>query len=74
MAAIAAALAKVVWRSELRPVPWVRLFAAAAVACTLALIGGLVVLGHDGRMSTYAAMVLAAALGLWAVGFGPLRR
>jgi hypothetical protein len=74
LAAIAAGLAKLVWRTELRPVPWTRLFAVAAAACMLALIGGLVLLGHDGRMATYAAMVLAAALGLWSVGFGPLRR
>ena len=74
LAAIAAGLAKLVWRAELRPIPWTRLFAAAAAACTLALVGGLVILGHDGRMATYAAMVLATALGLWTVGFGPLRR
>ena len=74
VAAIAAGLAKLVWRSELRPVSWTRLFAVAAAACTLALVGGLVVLGHDGRMATYAAMVLAAAVGLWSAGFGPLRR
>jgi hypothetical protein len=32
-----------------------------------------VVFGRDGRMATYAAMVLGAALGLWWVGFRPLR-
>ena len=74
LAAIAAALAKLVWRSELHPVSWTRLFAVAAAACTGVLVGGLVVLGQDGRIATYVLMVLAAAIGLWSAGFGPLRR
>jgi hypothetical protein len=74
LSAIAAALAKLVWHAELRPVAWTRLFGVAAAACTVALVGGLVLLGSDGRIATYAAMVVATALGLWSVGFGPLRR
>jgi hypothetical protein len=37
------------------------------------LIGGLVLLGHDGRMATYAAMVVVIAFSLWWIGFRPFR-
>ena len=54
------------WR-ELRGVGWWRLAGwAAAAGCTVSL-AGLVVLGRDGEMLTYAAMVSAIALALlWA--------
>jgi hypothetical protein len=42
--------------------------AAAAV-----VLLGLVVFGRDGRMATYAGMVLATAGALWWRGFGPGR-
>ncbi len=32
-----------------------------------ALVGGLVVFGRDGKMATYAALVLAAATAQWAL-------
>jgi hypothetical protein len=35
---------------------------------------GLLVLGRDGKMATYGAMVLACALTLWWRAFGPGRR
>lgn len=74
LAGLAAALAKVVWRSGLKPVSWWRLAAPAAVACAAVTLAGLVWAGQDGRMVTYAAMVLACALALWWRGFGPGRR
>jgi hypothetical protein len=40
----------------------------------LVLVAGLVVTGHDGRMSTYGVLILAVALTLWWTGFGPGRR
>ena len=71
---LSSAGAKLIWRRELAPVPWRRLAAWACAASTLALVGGLVITGRDGRMGTYAAMVLGCALALGWVGFGARRR
>ncbi len=71
---IAASLAKLLWRRELAAVRWQRLAGWGGAAALLALLGGLVISGRDGRMLTYGAMVLATALALWWVGFGPRRR
>ena len=70
----ASGLAKVLWRSEMRPVPWLRLFAVTSGIAAAVLVGGLLMLGRDGRVATYAAMVLASALSLWWFGLRPLRR
>ena len=66
---IAAGATKLLWRRELAGVGWGRLggWASAAMAAVLTL--GLVIFGHDGKMVTYAAMVVACALALWRVGF-----
>ena len=71
---IAAALAKLCWHSELKKIGWLRLSFSASAWAALVSIGGLVIFGHDGRITTYAAMVSAAALSLWWVGFRPFRR
>ena len=71
---LAAALAKLLWRGELKAVAWLRLSGWASAACAAVLLGGLVVFGHDGKIATYVAMVAACALTLWWIGFGPLRR
>ena len=71
--ALAAALAKAFWRRDLAAVPWRRLALAGGGAALAALIAGLVLTGHDGRMITYAAMLVACALALWWVGFRPGR-
>jgi hypothetical protein len=70
---IAAAGAKLVWRRDLAGVAYSRLARWAGGAATAALLAGLVITGRDGRMATYAAMVLACALALWWAGFGPRR-
>ena len=59
---LAAALAKAVWRRELRAVRWRRLALWALSASALASIGGLAAFGRDGMMATYGAMVIACAL------------
>ena len=69
VALLAASLAKLVWRRELAAVPWRRLALWAAAASVLALIAGLVLFGRDGKMVTYAAVVVASALALWWAGF-----
>ena len=69
LGALAAALAKLLWRRELAGVRWRRLATAAAAAAAAVVLLGLVVFGRDGRMATYAAMVLACAAVLWWRGF-----
>lgn len=71
---LAALLAKLLWRRELRGVAWRRLALPAALAAAAVAAGGLVLFGHDGAMATYGAMVAACAAMLWWRGFGPGRR
>ena len=46
---------------------WARI-AIIFVANVAVLVAGLVLLGSDGKMATYAAMVVVAALGQWLLG------
>ena len=62
------ALAKLFWRLDLQAVAWLRLWAVSSCGAAAALLAGLVLLGHDGRLVTYGAMVLATALSLWWFG------
>ena len=70
---IAAAAAKLLWRKELAKASYLRLVLWSFVAGSAVLLAGLVVLGQDGRMLTYGAMVLACASALWWTGFGRSR-
>jgi hypothetical protein len=70
---LAPTMAKLFWRAELRAIGWLRLVALALGVSALALIGGLLVLGQDGRTATYAAMIVATAVSLWWAGFRPFR-
>ena len=62
-------MTKAIWRRELGPGRGWRLWAWASGASALAAVAGLVVFGQDGRMATYAAMVVACAVALWWAGF-----
>jgi len=62
LALIAPSLAKGLWRSELRGVRWRGLVQWTALANAGVTLGGLALLGRDGRMATYGAMVLATTL------------
>jgi len=73
LGALAAALAKLLWRRELAAVSWKHLAVPASAASVAVVLAGLVLLGQDGKMATYGAMVLASALTLWWQGFGPGR-
>ena len=72
--ALAGAAAKLLWRSELRGVPWMRLALWSAAAGALALLGALVAFGRDGLMLSYALMLVAASLALWWAGWMQPRR
>lgn len=74
MGAISAALAKVVWRGELRAVHWARLALWSGSASAAMLVTGLIAFGRDGMMATYAAMIAAAAAALLWAGFLAPRR
>jgi hypothetical protein len=73
LGALAAGLAKLLWRRELAAVPYKRLAAPACAATAAVVLAGLVLLGRDGKMATYGAMVAACAVTLWWRGFGPGR-
>ena len=65
------AVAKGLWRRELADVPLRRLAGWGSVAGALALLAGLLLFGRDGRMATYALLVLATAVTFWGVGCRP---
>ena len=69
VALIATLLAKLLGWRELRAASWLRLWASAALPAALVSVAGLVVYGRDGKLATYAGIVLACALGLWWAGF-----
>lgn len=73
VAVLASAAAKLLWRRELAGVAWRPLVLWTAAAGVVALVGGLVVFGRDGKMASYAALVLASAGTLWWLGFGSRR-
>ncbi len=62
---LAPAMAKLLWRRNLRAVPWRRLALYCCGASAALTLAGLFWFGRDGRMATYASMVLACALVLW---------
>jgi hypothetical protein len=74
LGAFAAALTKAIWRRELASGRGLRLWAWASGAAALASIAGLAIFGHDGRIATYAAMVVACATALWWAGFRGAKR
>jgi TctA family transporter len=65
MGLVVPSLAKLVWRRALKPVAWRALAQWVAGVCAVVTVAGLVITGHDGRMATYAAMVVASAAVLW---------
>jgi hypothetical protein len=69
MALGAAVMAKLLWRRELAGTGLARLWAWGAGAGVLALVAGLMMLGRDGKMLTYAGAAVATAVALWWAGF-----
>jgi len=52
----------------LRSVGWWSQVRLAAVLNAIVLVAGLLILGRDGAMYTYAGLVLASALTVWWTG------
>ena len=67
--AVGAGALKVLWRQALRGVSWKRLAWRSGLAGALVLAAGLALWGRDGKMATYAVLVVTSALALWWVGF-----
>lgn len=65
VAALTAALCKLLWRRSLASASWWSLAWQASVAGIAVLVAGLVWSGHDGKMGTYAGLVVACALVPW---------
>lgn len=68
-----AVMVKLFWRRSVRGVAFGRLVGRIATAALTAHVAGWVLLGRDGRMGSYALMVVAAALATAWVAFGPGR-
>lgn len=62
---IGSAAAKLLWSADARATSWRSLCGSAAASSFIASVVGLVITGRDGKMITYAAMVLACASSLW---------
>ncbi len=71
---LAATATKLIWRRELATRSWLRLAAWASASMAGVSMLGLLIFEHDGKMITYAAMLIACALALWAAGFRRLGR
>ncbi len=63
--ALSAALCKLAWRRSLARWPWFTLAWQSAAAGLAVLVAGLVITGHDGKLVTYAGLVIACALVPW---------
>ena len=63
--ALTAGLCKLFWRRPLARTPWFTLAWQASAAGLAVLVAGLVITGHDGRMLTWAGLVVACALVPW---------
>ncbi|MET0518331.1 MAG: hypothetical protein ABW005_05790 [Burkholderiaceae bacterium] len=65
VAGLVAALAKLLWRRELKSLAWRRLALWGALGGSGALIAALLVLGHDGKMLGYALMLVGISVPQW---------
>ena len=70
---VSTALAKLVWPRDLKAVSIGVLGRWAVGASALPLMARLWLFHRDGRLESYALMVLGCAAGLWWAGFGRRR-
>jgi hypothetical protein len=69
MALILPSLVRLLWFKRLRSVGWALMVKRVALMGVVVLLAGLVLLGRDGAMLTYAALVLSSALVIWWTAF-----
>ena len=69
LAVLLPTLARLLWWRRLRAVAWTLLARRVALCGVAVLLAGVVVLGRDGEMATYAALAVGAALTVWWTGF-----
>jgi hypothetical protein len=62
---LSAALCKAFWRRSLARTPWFALAWRSSAAGLVVLVAGLVVTQHDGKLVTYAALVIVCAVVPW---------
>lgn len=65
VSAIALAMAALVWRRPLKGADWLKLWMRTSGVGSAVLVLGLIALERDGRMATYAALVVGTAISLW---------
>ena len=65
VALLVAALAKLIWRSELKSVSWRRMAVWGAAGGSVAVVLALALLGHDGRIVGYGLMLVGISLPQW---------
>jgi hypothetical protein len=58
-------LSRFLWRKRSLVMNWWAGVAIQLIACCSILVGGLLVFGVDGKMATYAALVLGCGLAQW---------
>ena len=63
--ALTTGLCKLLWRKSLARHAWFTLAWQASAAGLAVLVAGLVITGHDGRMITWAGLVVACAIVPW---------
>lgn len=68
LALIVPSVSRLVWWRALKPVAWFQQVKWVAVINAAILVLGLLVLGRDGAMWTYIALVLASAGTVWWTG------
>jgi hypothetical protein len=68
MALLVPTLARLLWWRVLRSAGWWRQVRWCGVANAAVLVAGLLLMGRDGAMATYAGLVLASALVVWWTG------
>ena len=68
LALIVPSLARLVWWRTLKSASWWPMVKRVLTINSLVLVLGLVLLGRDGAMWTYTALVLASATTVWWLG------
>ena len=65
VALLVAALAKLIWRADLKSVSWRRMAVWGAAGGSVAVVLALALLGHDGRIVGYGLMLVGISLPQW---------